>query len=43
MDCEIDSEFPIELEIGNIGEEFFIDIPDISVYDEEQSIDIEPE
>lgn len=43
MDAEIDDEFSIEIDIGDMGIEFTIDMPDISVYDEEQSIDIETE
>ncbi len=43
MDVEIDRELPIEIDIGDIGNEFVIDLPDISVYEEEQCIDIESE
>lgn len=42
MDAEIDDEFPIEIDVGNIGDRFSIEKPDTTVYETEQVIDIDP-
>lgn len=43
MDCEIDDEFSIEIEVGDIGAVIIIDNPDTTVFEETMTVDIEPE